>query len=1358
MFVEKGLITEEQLEAALEQQRATGDRLGEILVEQFGIERLDLASALAEQWAEYERQGSNEERASQSEKRDLLAVSDEWRPSEGSDPETKASIKRPIGEIFVERGLVSDEQLEQALDQQKKTGTRLGEILVASGKLSRLELASALADQWASFQKLRPPEESAAPRANGDVTPTPEVVAAAPVAPSELGNRVDALATRVDQLAADKVDWKPQLEKTAELLRARLEHLEELVARQPAAAEADDVRGELATLAERIEAIPAPTDEWRLELAQVAENLRTRIERVEQVSAAEQLAALRTALDGLVERVDSLPAPSDEWRQATEELARRMDSLAVSSSEGWQGAISELSSRIDSLPAPTEDWRDAIAELSTRIDSLPAPSEDWRDAIAGIDARIAELGNAGDDVGADVHAALEALVERVDGLLEPSEEWRGEIAGIREQIEQTRHSRESDLGELLALVDALGARLDALPVDAWRPELAEVAENLRTRVERVEQRPSGAEELHVALKDLEARLDALPQPSDEWRGEIAGIREQIEQIRGSRESGVGELRGLVDELAARLDSLPQPSEEWRVLVAGLEARIDALPVDAWRTELAEVAENLRIRVERVEQRPSGAEELTELRADLAHLGARLDGLPQPSEEWRGLVAGLAERVDALTTDDWRAEAAQAVDTLNTRVERIEIGMNGQARAAAVTEIAEQVGELARKVADTGIDAVEEKMHALSARLEALPAFDEWREPLAELAARIDGLPVPSEEWREPLAELVARIDGIPAPSEEWREQIASLAARVDTLRTDEWRLELGQVAENLRTRLERVEHELGSAQTEQLDGLRSGLDELVGRVDSMSVVSFDGIRAELAELAQALHGRIEHVEQHVAHEVRAEALDALVARIDELSGKVDDASSLESRLAESLSALVHERAEQFEAGGADVRRRLDDALREIAAVAGVAGRMTEVESRLDAEASAATGIAPQLDELKQAADRHTRRAEKLSGRIDELASRRDAGEIEEALGARLDATEGALGEVRAAIDALPASVEERISAAEARAASGSRQASTDVESLRRELDDLRAVVSATGEAAAGRIDGVAETLHNELAAVTEQFVRTDTVVELRSAIDRQDEHIEGLGGRLISFERRVEDNSAGRTAELTALQQRLDAVESALAGTGGWKEAVDTAEARIESVELRLIESSSSEAVERNAEIEGVRSELAGRVDQLEAAQVKRKDVRELSEAVERVERRVDDRLAQDEAAVRATETAVREGIASLGERLSASGDAYLESGRELSRSLAGLGLALAAADAHGVGTPRSTDRPAELSVFLAFAPTADGYRLVECAGAPPALDDEVNIEDCDGPLVVTRVGASPLPFDSRRCVYLERS
>src|SRR5215470_15877146 len=112
-----------------------------------------------EQWAEYETEGTIEERAQLAEKRDLVAVSDEWRGD--AEPAPAPSGKRPIGEIFVERGLISAIQLEDALEEQKKSGRRLGEILVATGRLSRLELASALADQWATFQKLRPPGEDA---------------------------------------------------------------------------------------------------------------------------------------------------------------------------------------------------------------------------------------------------------------------------------------------------------------------------------------------------------------------------------------------------------------------------------------------------------------------------------------------------------------------------------------------------------------------------------------------------------------------------------------------------------------------------------------------------------------------------------------------------------------------------------------------------------------------------------------------------------------------------------------------------------------------------------------------------------------------------------------------------------------------------------------------------------------------------------------------------------------------------------------------------------------------------------------------------------------------------------------------
>ena len=59
-----------------------------------------------------------------------------------------ARERRPIGELFVERGYLSAEELSSALDEQRRSGTKLGEILVERGHISRLALAGILSEQW----------------------------------------------------------------------------------------------------------------------------------------------------------------------------------------------------------------------------------------------------------------------------------------------------------------------------------------------------------------------------------------------------------------------------------------------------------------------------------------------------------------------------------------------------------------------------------------------------------------------------------------------------------------------------------------------------------------------------------------------------------------------------------------------------------------------------------------------------------------------------------------------------------------------------------------------------------------------------------------------------------------------------------------------------------------------------------------------------------------------------------------------------------------------------------------------------------------------------------------------------------
>jgi hypothetical protein len=54
---------------------------------------------------------------------------------------------RPLGQLLVQRGLLSPSELEAALDEQERTGGLLGEILMRNGLLSKLALASSLHEQ-----------------------------------------------------------------------------------------------------------------------------------------------------------------------------------------------------------------------------------------------------------------------------------------------------------------------------------------------------------------------------------------------------------------------------------------------------------------------------------------------------------------------------------------------------------------------------------------------------------------------------------------------------------------------------------------------------------------------------------------------------------------------------------------------------------------------------------------------------------------------------------------------------------------------------------------------------------------------------------------------------------------------------------------------------------------------------------------------------------------------------------------------------------------------------------------------------------------------------------------------------------
>jgi len=57
---------------------------------------------------------------------------------------------------------------------------------------------------------------------------------------------------------------------------------------------------------------------------------------------------------------------------------------------------------------------------------------------------------------------------------------------------------------------------------------------------------------------------------------------------------------------------------------------------------------------------------------------------------------------------------------------------------------------------------------------------------------------------------------------------------------------------------------------------------------------------------------------------------------------------------------------------------------------------------------------------------------------------------------------------------------------------------------------------------------------------------------------------------------------------------------------------------------------------------------------------------------------------------------------------------------------------------------------------YVLFISRPTGYELAERTGEPPAPGSEVDLDDGTLRFVVEKVGSSPLPGDSRPCVYLQ--
>lgn len=126
LLADEGLLTEAELELALDEQRRTGRLLGQIVVDRGYVSAFSLARVLSAQHGV-----------------ELQEPAEEPEPHLAEVPATW----RPLGRLLVEKGLITQTQLAEALLAQDETNGRLGEILIERRTITGAELARALGEQ-----------------------------------------------------------------------------------------------------------------------------------------------------------------------------------------------------------------------------------------------------------------------------------------------------------------------------------------------------------------------------------------------------------------------------------------------------------------------------------------------------------------------------------------------------------------------------------------------------------------------------------------------------------------------------------------------------------------------------------------------------------------------------------------------------------------------------------------------------------------------------------------------------------------------------------------------------------------------------------------------------------------------------------------------------------------------------------------------------------------------------------------------------------------------------------------------------------------------------------------------------------
>jgi chromosome segregation ATPase len=498
---------------------------------------------------------------------------------------------RPIGELFVEKGLISADDLEQALAEQAATGLRLGEILVNRKLISSPDLTQALMEQlgrevakeegfgsglWSEILRRTARTDSLDPM-QSETDPTPfgggltrrlEVVSdlddpsipsleesaahdraanELQVAPVEIEAPGEAITQRDPSLAESQVEVDL-------ITAAALEHEREGTDAQQVVNEFEALRGDYQTEADRRQAFEAAAADRQHYFPELEASLEDS------------------------ERGDGLERSPDDGAAADRQALERELGVAREHVTQQEVALADLFQRMAELESTLSTEREVRAEARRYLENAAGQAEQTRLALEEIDrgfeAAMAERDKARAElVGAhqnpsdqeqqlvDLHAELTTVTKTLD-------EERRAHEQTQEQVQQLTASWECASAEQERLETELAATAaTAEQLQQENAELTDHAADLSRQVDAAtaalaDDRSAG--DVDAKLSDAEARL-----------GELAATIEQLEQESEERARVFEQRRTAIesqlnDATARHADEAASHSETRRVLAQALE--------------------------------------------------------------------------------------------------------------------------------------------------------------------------------------------------------------------------------------------------------------------------------------------------------------------------------------------------------------------------------------------------------------------------------------------------------------------------------------------------------------------------------------------------------------------------------------------------------------------------------------------------------------------------------------------------------------------------------------------------------------------------------------------------------------------